>query len=221
MKVIVNKPLANSLPRDKRAKLIDKSILPAILKYGKLFTKNKSDSYFENILEEVEDLSENETGTMFGKTYVSARKTVQIGNPNIELYNYNSAGSNKLYGWNVSPTIRKIKKRLEEKLGVEFNFVLVNIYNPDAYLGYHSDNETSMVPNSVIASVSLGAERPFLIRNNKTGKIFEILLENGSVCTMEGSFQKQFKHSIPKRKNITGTRINLTFRQMCANAHVG
>lgn len=203
MKVILKKTLSGSQP--------------SILKYGNLFTKNKANSYFQDILEEIEDISKNEKGIMYGKTYVSERKTVQIADPDIKMYKYSSAGSTKMYGWNVSPSIKKIKKKLEKKLGIQFNFVLVNIYNPDAYLGYHSDDEKNMITNSVIASVSLGAERPFLVKNKKTNKVNKILLENGSLCTMEGSFQKQYKHSIPKRKNITGTRINLTFRQMKEN----
>lgn len=190
---------------------------PSVFKYGKLFSKNKADSYFEAILEEIEDLAENNKGIMYGKSYVSELKSVQISNPNIALYNYNSSGSTKVYKWNVSPTIKKIKKKVEKILGVQFNLVLVNIYNPDAHLGYHSDDEHNIISNSVIASVSLGAERPFLLKNKKTGNVNKILLENGSLCTMEGSFQEKYKHSIPKRKNINGTRINLTFRQMKIN----
>ena len=188
--------------------------IPAVIKYGKIHTKTQADKMVKSILHDLDHLSQAEKGVMYGKPFVSARKTVQIADPGVKNYKYKSAGSSQVYSWDICPTIKKEKTRIEKKLGIKFNFVLVNIYTPDAYLGYHADDEKDMVDNSIIGSSSYGAERDFLVKEKKTKVVTKILLESGSLVTMEGSCQKLYKHSIPKRKNVSGIRINLTWRQM-------
>ncbi len=210
----------------------------AKVRYKKLHSSTEANKICKNILKDVEKLSKPEKGIMYGKEYVSERKTVQIADPGIKPYKYKSAGSTKTYSWKISPTIKKEKELIEKELGIKFNFCLVNIYTPDAYLGYHSDDEKDMVENSTVGSLSFGAERDFLLKPKsrfsgspekrsqaskgsefkKSGDVTKILLENGSLVTMEGSCQQVYKHSIPKRANVSGIRVNLTFRQMLPNA---
>ena len=40
----------------------------------------------------------------------------------------------------------------------------------------------------------------------------KFLLQHGSVLLMSGKTQHNWLHQIPKRKNLKGERINLTFR---------
>ena len=82
-------------------------------------------------------------------------------------------------------------------------------------MGWHSDDEKELGVNPVIASVSLGGERKFLIRERKDHKNKrEIILKNGSLLIMKSGFQSKYQHSIPKTKKKVRERINLTFRKI-------
>jgi alkylated DNA repair dioxygenase AlkB len=69
--------------------------------------------------------------------------------------------------------------------------------------------------NPVIASVSFGAERPFLLkRNADESDKRTFMLGGGAVLIMGGACQAAWKHSLPERKATPGPRINLTFRHV-------
>jgi len=80
-------------------------------------------------------------------------------------------------------------------------------------MGWHSDNEKEIKPNSSIASVSIGIERKFSFKNKLSKETIAVQLENGSLLEMKGTIQKNWLHALPKSKKITQPRINLTFRQ--------
>jgi alkylated DNA repair dioxygenase AlkB len=81
-------------------------------------------------------------------------------------------------------------------------------------MGWHSDDEREIVPNSSIASLSIGAERKFSFKHKATKETQSLLLQNGSLLEMAGSLQQNWWHALPKSKKVNGPRINLTFRQM-------
>jgi alkylated DNA repair dioxygenase AlkB len=77
---------------------------------------------------------------------------------------------------------------------------------------WHSDDERSLGKNTVIASVSFGAERKFSFKHKSTKKTISLLLENGSLLLMKGDTQSNWLHSLPLSSKINHPRINLTFR---------
>ncbi len=79
-------------------------------------------------------------------------------------------------------------------------------------MGWHSDNEKSLVSKPVIASLSLGISRVMLFKHKETKVINNLNLENGSLLVMKGNAQEEWLYLIPKRQNILNSRINLTFR---------
>lgn len=106
-----------------------------------------------------------------------------------------------------------IRQRLEQTTGTRFNAVLINYYrNGQDSMGWHSDDEPELGPNPIIASVSLGAERDFFVREMKNpAEKFKIRLGNGSLFWMKEGFQEHYMHALPKRA-LAAPRINLTFR---------
>jgi alkylated DNA repair dioxygenase AlkB len=110
-----------------------------------------------------------------------------------------------------------IKSKVEEVARETFNTVLVNFYrNGNDTVSWHSDDEKALGPRPIIASVSLGAEREFVLRH-KTRKDLApvpILLTHGSVLLMSGDTQREWEHTLPRRKLIADGRINLTFRKI-------
>lgn len=97
-----------------------------------------------------------------------------------------------------------------------FNMILSQYYKSGKGLGKHRDNEPEITPLSTIASVSLGAERVFIITKGYREKYLELLLEDGDVLYMFGRSQMDFYHSVERGY---GTRHNITFRHN-ANAPV-
>ena len=96
-----------------------------------------------------------------------------------------------------------------------FNSILVNYYKTGkSGINFHADDEPSIIPGSKIASLSIGAVRTFDIVHKQGGPMTSLQLPSGSLLVMGNSCQKYFKHRIRPEPHITGSRINLTFRQL-------
>jgi alkylated DNA repair dioxygenase AlkB len=98
-----------------------------------------------------------------------------------------------------------------------FNSVLLNYYR-GGYdgMGKHSDDERELGRKPVIASLSLGSTRRFILhpKPGNKNKSCMLNLPHGSLLVMTGNCQKNWKHSVPKTKSAVGPRINLTFRNI-------
>lgn len=93
----------------------------------------------------------------------------------------------------------------------------VNLYaNHEGEVGWHSDDEVlfqGLARDTRIVSFSLGSPRGFCFRLQGTTETLDCVpLGNGDIMTMEGLFQKHYKHSVPASAEPTGPRINFTFR---------
>lgn len=121
------------------------------------------------------------------------------------------------------PNILKPFLSWANKLGYgEFNQFLLNWYeNGENYIGSHADDESQLLKNSAIITITLcekGDFRTFRIRDIKTKTIVkDIKTFNGIVLVMGGHFQQEFKHEIPKisgsKADKVGKRISITLRQ--------
>lgn len=110
-------------------------------------------------------------------------------------------------------TLLELKQRIEGDCGQHFNSVLGNLYrNGQDSMGWHADKEKELGENPFIASLSLGEERLFKIRHNKTDATVDLTLANGSLLLMGGSLQHHWRHCLPKMRAAKSARINLTFR---------
>jgi len=112
------------------------------------------------------------------------------------------------------PLLQEIQKRVEEFLEEKFNHVMLNLYESgQEYIGKHRDTKE----NKVITSLSLGAERTFIMtpnKNNHGASPHKWTLANGSLLVMRGNTQDNWKHEIPKEARVKDSRISLTFRQL-------
>jgi alkylated DNA repair dioxygenase AlkB len=128
--------------------------------------------------------------------------------------------SGLLHQWKRwTPALAEIRDRLLKKVGIRFNGVLANFYeNERDSVSPHADDETDMEEGAMIASVSLGETRDFVVKHMRTRQRHVMPLEHGSLLEMMGETQKVARHSIPKAKKPCGPRINLTFRQVVRTA---
>ena len=116
----------------------------------------------------------------------------------------------------LSPSIADLLATVNEMFGGEnFNGILVNEYEDgEKYISAHSDDESGLVENIGVVSISYGAERNFRIRNkaDKTIVCNEPTKHCG-ILQMGGiNFQKLYTHEIPVQKKIKESRISFTFR---------
>lgn len=188
----------------------NQNILPfggeAIL-YPGLFTHSESDDLFSRLQHEIE--WKQEPIQLFGKTIMQPRLTACYGEKAVAY----SGIVMEVYPWNS--LLLQIKQRVEAESQTEFNSVLLNNYrNGNDSMGWHRDNEPELGRNPVIASVTFGATRKFLLRTY-AGKDNQVAVEltHGSLLLMKGECQHVWQHSLPKVKHA-GPRINLTFRRI-------
>ncbi|TYT25655.1 alpha-ketoglutarate-dependent dioxygenase AlkB [Luteimonas viscosa] len=112
-----------------------------------------------------------------------------------------------------------IRERLIRETGVAFNSVLANLYRDGRdCMGWHSDDEPELGAQPVIASLSLGATRRFVLRH-RSDPMHKLVLElpHGSLLVMRGATQEDYRHALCRTAKRVGPRINLTFRRIMAN----
>lgn len=110
-------------------------------------------------------------------------------------------------------SVLALRRMAEVTAAAPFNSVLLNRYRDGSdSMGWHADDEVSLGPEPVIASVSLGAARRFDLRHDATGTVHSLRLTSGSLLVMRGCTQAEWKHRVPKMAGLDAERINLTFR---------
>ncbi|KAF2146559.1 uncharacterized protein K452DRAFT_241415 [Aplosporella prunicola CBS 121167] len=126
----------------------------------------------------------------------------------------------------------RLRKLVEAATDCTYNFCLVNYYaSGNDSIAYHSDDERFLGPRPAIASLSLGASRDFYMKHKPVApspaaekdapplqvgaKPLTLALGSGDMVLMRGTTQKNWLHSIPKRKGGESDRgrINITFRR--------
>lgn len=130
-----------------------------------------------------------------------------------QVYGQDYMFSGKLHESKPIPVIFTcLIEYFNKKYSRNYNMILVNWYRDgNDNIGFHADDEKQIKPESEIITISLGVERDFVIKNSKIKK--SIIMEHNSFLTMGGNCQKELKHSVPTRKNITKERISITLRE--------
>ena len=192
----VAQPLLNLLPRD-----------GAVYYCGRALDAEFAVRGFQEL--QGGDFWRNDEVLMFGRRLVMSRKMAWFGD-----VPYKYAGALKApLPW--SRQLLELKTAVEAACGHSFNSCLLNYYADGSEgMGWHSDDEKSLVSNAAIASLSLGAQRNFRFKHRRTGETVSVLLETGSLLLMEEETQTHWVHCLPKSKRILEPRINLTFRLM-------
>ncbi len=150
---------------------------------------------------------------IFGRQVDSPRLAAWYGDRE-SVYRY-SGLVNQPMPW--IPELLEIRHYVQRYVKRSFDGVLLNYYRTGQdCMGWHSDDEKELGENPVIASVSLGAPRRFLLRHRRCSDlpVHEVNLEHGSLLLMQGATQKNWQHSVPKMRNQDSPRLNLTFRRI-------
>ena len=150
---------------------------------------------------------------IFGKRMQQPRLHAWYGDPGA-TYTYSGLRNEPLPWTHI---LTKIRRRVTDACGVGFNSVLLNLYrDQNDSMGMHADDELELGAEPVVASLSLGATRRFVLkhRTRRDLKAIRIDLEEGDLLLMRGATQAHWKHGLPKCSTSCGPRLNLTFRHI-------
>jgi alkylated DNA repair dioxygenase AlkB len=116
-------------------------------------------------------------------------------------------------GWPTA--MEEIRRRVEKAAGAQFNSLLLNRYRDGRdSIGFHTDAEPELGPNPVVATLSFGSERDFVLKHKAKKEVLTYRLAHGSLLVMGGSSQHHWLHALPKVDAPVGERISLTFRRI-------
>jgi alkylated DNA repair dioxygenase AlkB len=175
------------------------------------YKTSEADKLFLSLLKKENITYESRDIKLFGKVYKQPRLISWHGDPKA-TYTY-SGELFKPKAWTKS--LNKIRKDLQEHLGVDFNSVLLNLYRDGSdSMGLHSDDEKELGDRPIIASVSFGETRRLRFVHKKTKESYNFELAHGDLLLMKGQTQELFKHELPKSKKYLKPRLNLTFRKI-------
>ena len=176
--------------------------------YPTLLSCHEADQLFDTLKNNI--IWEKQKIKLYGEVHDVPRLTAWYGDPN-KSYIYSGIKLNT-NPWNA--VLLKIREKIEKISKIKFNSVLLNLYRSGSdSVSWHSDDEPELGKNPVIGSLSLGETRQFQMKHKFNRDLKQkILLQHGSFLLMRGKTQHHWLHQIPKRKNLKGERINLTFR---------
>lgn len=114
----------------------------------------------------------------------------------------------------VHPVLPEIADSLSHRYGIRLDQLSAGWYR-DGHdsVAYHGDRIARERPRSVVATVSLGGARKFLIRPKDGGATLTHSLGHGDLVVMGGSCQRTWEHAIPKVASAE-PRIALMFRHV-------
>lgn len=150
------------------------------------------------------------TVQVYGRRHPVPRLTTFLAEEGLR-YRYSGTVHNG-EGWPL--WFRPLLDRVNEACDVRFNGCLLNLYrNGDDRMGWHADDEPEIDQQCPIASLSLGGSRDFVLRERTALKRkVSLQLSDGDLLVMHPGCQQRWMHSLPTRRRVLSTRINLTFR---------
>ena len=175
---------------------------------GQLPLPISNDEVFASLIADTDWKSE--TIRVWGKLHAQPRLTAWHGD---KAYRYSGL---TLAPQPFTPLLLTLKAAVEAASGACFNSVLLNYYRDGRdSMGMHSDDEAELGPAPVIASLSFGATRVFLLKHKRTHALLKLPLDDGTLLLMSGNTQANWLHGINKQTATVGQRVNLTFRFIC------
>ena len=111
------------------------------------------------------------------------------------------------------PVLEDMRRLLSDRYGVELDSMGMNLYRDGRdSVAWHGDRIAKEIEKPVVALVSLGHPRKFLLRPKGGGKSRPFELGQGDLLVTGGRTQRSWDHSVPKVAHAAGPRISLAFR---------
>ena len=78
-------------------------------------------------------------------------------------------------------------------------------------VAWHADRELRELDDTLVAIVTLGTHRPFLVRPTGGGPSIDLAPASGDLLVMGGAAQRDWEHAVPKTSR-TGPRVSVSWR---------
>jgi alkylated DNA repair dioxygenase AlkB len=105
-----------------------------------------------------------------------------------------------------------MRRALSGHYGVQFDSAGFNLYRDGKdSVAWHRDKIPARIPQPVVALVSLGEPRRFLLRPRGGGASRPFPLGHGDLLVTGGETQRTWEHAVPKVARA-GPRISIAFR---------
>jgi len=112
----------------------------------------------------------------------------------------------------LPPVLEQMRAALSERYGVQFDSAGFNLYrNGRDSVAWHRDKIPQRVHQPVVALVSLGEPRRFLLRPRGGGTTRPFPLGHGDLLVTGGDTQRTWEHAVLKVAHA-GPRISIAFR---------
>jgi alkylated DNA repair dioxygenase AlkB len=110
------------------------------------------------------------------------------------------------------PLLEQIRVVLNARYGVAFTNLSLGYYRDGAdSVAWHGDIIARELPEAIVATISLGTPRRFLLRPREGGPSRALTLGWGDLTVMGGACQRRWQHCIPKVARAE-PRIAVVFR---------
>jgi alkylated DNA repair dioxygenase AlkB len=109
--------------------------------------------------------------------------------------------------------VEEMRRALSERYGEEFVRTTAALYRDGKdSVAFHGDTTARDMLEAIVATVSLGQPRKFLLKPAEGGASVMFPAGRGDLIVMGGTCQRTWRHAIPKATHVAGPRIALMFR---------
>ncbi len=112
------------------------------------------------------------------------------------------------------PVLTDMAGALSRRYEVGFDRIWVNLYRGGAdSVAWHGDRNRFVMTRPLVATVSLGSRRRFLLRRRgSTTATHRLEPGHGDLVVMGGRCQSEWEHTVPKTTQPVGPRMSVTIR---------
>ncbi|MGH9260983.1 MAG: alpha-ketoglutarate-dependent dioxygenase AlkB [Acidimicrobiales bacterium] len=111
------------------------------------------------------------------------------------------------------PPLPAMARALSERFEADLSVISANLYRDGRdSVAWHGDRVARTRDETVVAVLSLGSPRRFLLRPKGGGRSLRLEPAPGDLLVLGGTCQRAWEHSVPKRAQA-GPRISVMFRE--------
>jgi alkylated DNA repair dioxygenase AlkB len=111
------------------------------------------------------------------------------------------------------PPLPAMAEALSERFDADLSVISANLYRDGRdSVAWHGDRVARNRAETVVAILSLGSPRRFLLRPKGGGRSLRLEPAPGDLLVLGGTCQRTWEHSVPKRAHA-GPRISVMFRE--------
>lgn len=110
------------------------------------------------------------------------------------------------------PALREVRRALEDRYGLRLNGPTFNYYRDGQdSVAPHADRELRELDDTIVAILTVGARRPFLVKAKAGGRSRDLAPACGDLLVMGGATQRDWEHAVPKVRHA-GPRVSVSWR---------